>query len=100
MENKQNINTVFGLLIIIFLTAILLVGNSKGNNMTDNDENRVSLSYLLQRRNDKVKHLSSQLSTKQNELGNLKQELASLKDDLDSANQRLSRVMAAVPETL
>jgi septal ring factor EnvC (AmiA/AmiB activator) len=98
VENKQSINTVFGLLIIIFLTAILLVGNTKGVQKFDDDENRIAVSYLLQRRNDKVKNLSTELSSKQSELATLRQELLSVKTDLDSANQKLTKVMAAVPE--
>ncbi len=98
MENKQSINTVFGLLVIIFLAVVILVGNHTNSQKAQNqsDENQITLSYLLQRRNAKIKVLSAQLAEKQKETDGIKKELIDAKNALDVANKKMAAAAAVL----
>ncbi len=90
MEHRR-IDTIFGLAVIAFLAIIILVTNNfNSKRLSDQKDHEAAMSNLVQRKNDKIKLIASQLIAKQQELDSVQQTLANTKSDLDIVNRRLT----------
>lgn len=103
MENKQNINTVFGLVVIVFLAALVLIGGNLNSKKVNESNDQIAMSNLLKQRNVKIRILSQQLADKQKETDSIKKDLINAKNDLEAANKKMAAAAAVLsiptPET-
>ena len=101
MKNNQNIDTVFGLTVIVVLAAAVLVtaGNANTAKVNEQKDSQIAMSYMVQKKNAKIRSLAAQLAAKQSELDNVKKELVGVKADLEAVNKKLTTIAAepAVP---
>ncbi len=91
VNNKKKIDTVFGLVAIVVLAVAVFVMNDSNTRLAnDQKDHDATIGNLLQRKNDKIKMLSVQLTAKEKESENLHKALTNAKNDLEALTKKLA----------
>ena len=89
MENKQKINTSFGVVVIAFLVVVMFVLNDSNNkNLNSQKETVACMANLVKIKNDKIIILSKRLAEKQKEYDSLQKTLTDAKNSLDALSKK------------
>jgi hypothetical protein len=90
MENKKNIDTLFGLVVISFLAvAILALNQFDTKRIKDQKESMATMSQLIKFKNDRIIILSKRLVQKQRQYDALQRMLVDTRNNLDVLSKRL-----------
>lgn len=98
VENKKT--DVLAILVVLafFAVIILLVKDSNSRRLNDFKQYSATLSNIVNRKNDKIRMLYSELMVKQKENEDLKNTLTETRNDLDGLSRKLAQpAPAAAP---
>ena len=96
MKKDQNIDTVFGLAVIVILAAAVFVISNNTNiaKVNEQKDSQIAMGQVVQNKNFKIKILAAQLAAKQSELDSVKKELLGVKADLEAVSKKLTTIVA------